>query len=84
MKKQIELTCQNVITCDKRVKLTNSNGETYTTDNQEFMDFICGAKQSNYSELLKVCIQAEKRHKGGHSEIGNALRTAISNALNNE
>jgi len=32
-------------------------------------------------DLLRACIEAEKHHQGGHSEIGHLLREAIKKAL---
>lgn len=32
--------------------------------------------------LLEACIEAEKHHQGGHSDVGIMLRSAIDKALN--
>jgi plasmid stability protein len=32
-------------------------------------------------DLLKACIEAEKHHKGYHSEVGDLLRAAIKKAI---
>ena len=78
-------------------KIINESGQVLFTHNKNCYDedierslnvfyshnkMIANAKLiAAAPDLLEACIEAEKHHKGGHSDIGWKLRKAIEKAL---
>lgn len=64
-------------TLPKEEKGTSFENEYPTIEEAKANGMLIAASK----DLLEACLEAEKHHQGGHSEIGRKLRAAISKAL---